>query len=58
MLIKDILNAGKTAVSYEFFPPGTPKGWDKLFRSISKLTRLNPAYVSVTYGAGGSTRNR
>ena len=58
MLIKDILTAGKTAVSFEFFPPKTTQGWDKLFRSITELTRLNPAYVSVTYGAGGSTRDR
>lgn len=58
MLIKDILSAGKTAVSFEFFPPKTPRGWDKLFRSIEELTSLNPAYVSVTYGAGGSTRDR
>ncbi len=58
MLIKDILTAGKTAVSFEFFPPRTLKGWDKLFQSITELTRLSPAYVSVTYGAGGSTRDR
>jgi methylenetetrahydrofolate reductase (NADPH) len=58
MLIKDILTRGKTAVSFEFFPPKTRKGWHKLFRSISELTELNPAYVSVTYGAGGSTRER
>jgi len=56
MLIKDILAAGKTAVSYEFFPPKTTKGWDSLFRSINDLNSLNPAYVSVTYGAGGATR--
>jgi methylenetetrahydrofolate reductase (NADPH) len=58
MLIKDILSAGKTAVSFEFFPPKTPKGWEKLFRSITELTEMNPAYVSVTYGAGGTTRDR
>lgn len=57
MLIKDILTAGKTAVSFEFFPPKSPRGWDQLFRSITELTGLNPAYVSVTYGAGGSTRD-
>jgi methylenetetrahydrofolate reductase (NADPH) len=58
MLIRDILRAGKTAVSFEFFPPKTPAGWDRLFRSISELTPLKPAYVSVTYGAGGSTRDK
>jgi len=58
MFVKDILSKGKTAVSFEFFPPKTEKGWDKLFRTISELSPLNPAYVSVTYGAGGSTRDR
>lgn len=58
MLIKEILDQGKTAVSFEFFPPKTRKGWNTLFRSITELNALNPAYVSVTYGAGGSTRER
>ena len=58
MLIKDILTVGKTAVSFEFFPPKTPKGWEVLFGTIADLTVLKPAYVSVTYGAGGSTRDR
>jgi len=56
MLIKDILSSGRTSVSFEFFPPGNIPGWDRLFRTISELNRLKPAYVSVTYGAGGSTR--
>lgn len=58
MLIKNILKAGRTAVSFEFFPPRTLVGWDKLFHTISALSRMKPAYVSVTYGAGGSTRQR
>ncbi|RLW69892.1 MAG: methylenetetrahydrofolate reductase [NAD(P)H], partial [spirochete symbiont of Stewartia floridana] len=58
MNIKDILKTGKTAMSFEFFPPKTVKGWNKLFSTIADLHRLNPAYVSVTYGAGGSTRDR
>jgi methylenetetrahydrofolate reductase (NADPH) len=60
MLIKDILSGcseeGKIPFSFEFFPPKTDKGWDGLFSTISELLPLNPAYVSVTYGAGGSTR--
>jgi methylenetetrahydrofolate reductase (NADPH) len=52
----NLLSPGKTAVSFEFFPPKTPAGWEKLFRSITELNRLHPAYVSVTYGAGGNTR--
>lgn len=58
MRIKDLLTAGKTAMSFEFFPPKTSKGWDKLFLTIADLTHLRPAYVSVTYGAGGSTREQ
>lgn len=58
MLIKDILRCGGTAVSFEFFPPKTTKGWDKLFLNITELNALKPAYVSVTYGAGGMTRDR
>lgn len=56
MHIKDILNNNKPALSFEFFPPKTEKASNALFDSISKLASLNPAYVSVTYGAGGSTR--
>ena len=58
MLIKDILAAGKTAVSFEFFPPKTLRGWERLYGTIADLSDLHPAYVSVTYGAGGSTRDR
>ena len=56
MHIKEILNNNKPALSFEFFPPKTEKASNALFDSISKLAPLNPAYVSVTYGAGGSTR--
>jgi len=52
----DILNHKKTALSFEFFPPKTAEGFDKLFETVQKLRYLSPAYVSVTYGAGGSTR--
>lgn len=58
MLIRDIFHKGKTAVSFEFFPPKTPRGWDRLFSTITDLSALRPAYVSVTYGAGGQTRDR
>lgn len=58
MLVKDILNATKITFSFEFFPPKTPAGWDKLFLTISDLMPLRPSYVSVTYGAGGSTREK
>jgi methylenetetrahydrofolate reductase (NADPH) len=57
MLVKDILAKRNPSFSFEFFPPKTEGGWDKLFESISELVPLKPAYVSVTYGAGGSTRD-
>ncbi|MEC5399586.1 methylenetetrahydrofolate reductase [NAD(P)H] [Uliginosibacterium sp. H1] len=44
--------------SIEFFPPATPEGVDKLRATRAQLVALNPAYFSVTYGAGGSTRDR
>jgi methylenetetrahydrofolate reductase (NADPH) len=56
--IGDILKRQKTTVSFEFFPPKTPRGWNRLFRDIARLVPLNPSFVSVTYGAGGTTRQR
>ena len=45
-------------VSFEFFPPKTEKANKTLWDSIQRLAPLRPSYVSVTYGAGGSTRQR
>ncbi|MGI9257851.1 MAG: methylenetetrahydrofolate reductase [Gammaproteobacteria bacterium] len=45
-------------VSFEFFPPASEKMEETLWRSIQKLAPLNPRFVSVTYGADGSTRDR
>ncbi|MDQ8152874.1 MAG: methylenetetrahydrofolate reductase [NAD(P)H] [Gemmatimonadota bacterium] len=45
-------------VSFEFFPPKTAEMEETLWRSITRLAPLNPRFVSVTYGAGGSTRER
>ena len=59
MLVKDILNAAvKPVFSFEFFPPKRDEDWETLFETIAALSPLNPSYVSVTYGAGGSTRSR
>ena len=44
-------------ISFEFFPPKTPKGIEKLATTRETLGNLNPEFFSVTYGAGGSTRN-
>ena len=55
--ISEILGKGAISFSFEFFPPKTPAASDNLFKSISELTPLQPAFVSVTYGAGGSTVN-
>ncbi|MAV55896.1 MAG: methylenetetrahydrofolate reductase [NAD(P)H] [Phycisphaerae bacterium] len=48
---------GPTA-SFEFFPPKAGEAWDALFSGISAFEQLQPSFVSVTYGAGGSTRAR
>ncbi len=56
MHIKKIFNYHKTTFSFEFFPPKTRKGSENLYRTIQELTPLQPSSVSVTYGAGGSTR--
>lgn len=50
--------AGDVNVSFEFFPPKTEKMEDTLWQSIKTLETLDPSFVSVTYGAGGSTRER
>lgn len=51
-------NANTPVFSFEFFPPKTPEGENKLFSTIEELKQLNPSFVSVTYGAGGSTRTK
>src|SRR5688572_31988779 len=56
--ISDILARGGRTVSFEFFPPKTPEAEATLEQTLLDLEPLNPSYVSVTYGAGGTTRER
>ena len=58
MKIIDIIRQGKPVFSFEFFPPKDIDGFDQLFKTIDNLKPWNPAFVSVTYGAGGSTRSK
>src|SRR5262245_45458217 len=58
MHITDIFHDRRTTFSFEFFPPKTDRASDELFRTIAQLQSLRPSFVSVTYGAGGSTRER
>jgi methylenetetrahydrofolate reductase (NADPH) len=58
MHIQDILRKHPTTFSFEFFPPKTDEAWEDLFTHIAALQPLHPSFVSVTYGAGGSTRER
>jgi len=58
MRIRELLDAGGPVFSFEFFPPKTAQAEVTLFRTIDRLRPLRPAFVSVTYGAGGSTRNK
>jgi methylenetetrahydrofolate reductase (NADPH) len=58
MKISDLFTSGKRLFSFEFFPPKTEAGAVNLARTIHDLKELQPDFVSVTYGAGGSTRDR
>lgn len=58
MHIHDIFAADPTTFSFEFFPPRSDRASEELFANIAQLQRLRPSFVSVTYGAGGSTRER
>jgi len=56
MHIQDIFSSNPTTFSFEFFPPKTPEAAEILFQTIRELEPYLPHFVSVTYGAGGSTR--
>ena len=56
--VRDCVAAGRATFSFEFFPPKTPEEDRLLWQTIRELEPLRPSFVSVTYGAGGSTRDR
>lgn len=58
MKLADLYARPELTLSVEFFPPKTDKGEENLFHEIEVIKRLNPAFCSVTYGAGGSTREK
>lgn len=57
MHISQIFESHRPTFSFEFFPPKTEKGANALFEHVKKLEPLKPSFVSMTYGAGGSTRD-
>jgi methylenetetrahydrofolate reductase (NADPH) len=58
MRIDKLFALGLPTISFEFFPPRNDAGWAQLYQAIGELHALKPSYVSVTYGAGGSTRGK
>jgi methylenetetrahydrofolate reductase (NADH) len=58
MRIDQALAGGRRSISFEFFPPKSEAGFLQLYQAIEDLKPLSPTYVSVTYGAGGSTRQK
>src|SRR5436190_1036181 len=57
MHITDIIRGNSPTFSFEFFPPKTPEAAETLYQTIRDLESYMPHFVSVTYGAGGSTRD-
>lgn len=58
MKIRELFGRGRPLFSFEFSPPKTDLGMENLQRALSELVDLAPDFVSITYGAGGSTRGR
>jgi len=58
MRIDQLLGTGRPTISFEFFPPKGDTGFAQLYQTVGELHAIKPSYVSVTYGAGGSTRQK
>src|SRR5215210_5577990 len=58
MRIDQLLGTGRPTISFEYISPKTDAGFTLLYQTIAELHAINPSYVSVTYGAGGSTRQK
>ena len=58
MQIRNLLASGRPTFSFEFFPPKSDEAVAQLERTIAELSQLSPTFVAVTYGAGGSTREK
>ncbi len=56
--LRTLYASGKPIISFELFPPKTEKGMENLFEHLKELVNCRPAYITCTYGAGGSTRDR
>ncbi|TDD58453.1 methylenetetrahydrofolate reductase [NAD(P)H] [Kribbella antibiotica] len=55
--VRELLSSGARSFSFEFFPPKTPEAEEVLWRSLREIEQLRPTFVSITYGAGGTTRD-
>jgi methylenetetrahydrofolate reductase (NADPH) len=56
--MKSLYQRGEVVFSFEVFPPKTPQGFESLYRTVGELAAYKPGFISVTYGAGGSTQSQ
>jgi methylenetetrahydrofolate reductase (NADPH) len=56
--MKNLYERGDVVFSFEVFPPKTPQGFESLYRTVGELASYKPGFISVTYGAGGSTQSQ